>query len=73
VNNVYLFVPHVTSELPLFLVTLTAVAHCFINYFSWNPAGAIRAGRNPATYRSHGETLHIDGKLSMIIKSGESE
>ncbi|GMY36530.1 alpha-aminoadipic semialdehyde synthase isoform X1 [Fagus crenata] len=29
--------------------------------FSWNPAGAIRAGRNPATYRSHGETLHIDG------------
>uniref|UniRef100_A0A2N9ESA9 Saccharopine dehydrogenase-like C-terminal domain-containing protein n=1 Tax=Fagus sylvatica TaxID=28930 RepID=A0A2N9ESA9_FAGSY len=29
--------------------------------FSWNPAGAIRAGLNPATYRSHGETLHIDG------------
>ncbi|KAM3741687.1 hypothetical protein ACB098_07G015600 [Castanea mollissima] len=29
--------------------------------FSWSPAGAIRSGRNPATYRSHGETLHIDG------------
>ncbi|KAG2717762.1 hypothetical protein I3843_03G190100 [Carya illinoinensis] len=29
--------------------------------FSWNPAGAIRVGRNPATYRSHGETLNIDG------------
>lgn len=29
--------------------------------FSWNPAGAIRAGRNPATYRSHGETVHVDG------------
>lgn len=29
--------------------------------FSWNPAGAIRAGRNPATYRSHGETLYVDG------------
>ncbi|KAI4335142.1 hypothetical protein L6164_013815 [Bauhinia variegata] len=29
--------------------------------FSWNPAGAIRAGRNPATYRSCGETIHIDG------------
>ncbi|XP_041004799.1 alpha-aminoadipic semialdehyde synthase isoform X1 [Juglans microcarpa x Juglans regia] len=29
--------------------------------FSWNPAGAIRAGQNPATYRSHGETLNIDG------------
>lgn len=29
--------------------------------FSWNPAGAIRAGRNSATYRSHGETISIDG------------
>ncbi|KHN45038.1 Alpha-aminoadipic semialdehyde synthase [Glycine soja] len=29
--------------------------------FSWNPAGAIRAGRNPATYKWGGETVHIDG------------
>lgn len=53
--------------------SLTAVANCLINYFSWSPAGAIRSGRNPATYRSHGETLHIDGKLSMIKRSGESD
>ncbi|XP_010527055.1 PREDICTED: alpha-aminoadipic semialdehyde synthase [Tarenaya hassleriana] len=30
--------------------------------FSWNPAGAIRAGRNPATYKHNGETVHIDGE-----------
>ncbi|GMN42705.1 hypothetical protein TIFTF001_011913 [Ficus carica] len=29
--------------------------------FSWNPAGAIRAGRNPATYRYQGEIVHVDG------------
>ncbi|OAY26961.1 alpha-aminoadipic semialdehyde synthase isoform X1 [Manihot esculenta] len=29
--------------------------------FSWSPAGAIRAGRNPATYKSHGEIVHVDG------------
>lgn len=29
--------------------------------FSWNPAGALRAGRNPATYRSHGEVINISG------------
>lgn len=29
--------------------------------FSWNPAGAIRAGRNPATYKSLGQTVHVDG------------
>ncbi|KAK7265501.1 hypothetical protein RJT34_33121 [Clitoria ternatea] len=29
--------------------------------FSWNPVGAIRAGRNPATYKYGGETVHIDG------------
>ncbi|XP_076945258.1 alpha-aminoadipic semialdehyde synthase-like [Bidens hawaiensis] len=29
--------------------------------FSWNPAGAIRAGRNPATYRLDGQTVHVDG------------
>ncbi|XP_048133337.1 alpha-aminoadipic semialdehyde synthase isoform X2 [Rhodamnia argentea] len=29
--------------------------------FSWNPAGAIRVGRNPALYKSHGETIHVDG------------
>ncbi|GMH03560.1 hypothetical protein Nepgr_005399 [Nepenthes gracilis] len=31
--------------------------------FSWNPAGAIRAGRNPATYRSHGEEIHVSGEI----------
>ncbi|KAJ4950699.1 hypothetical protein NE237_027531 [Protea cynaroides] len=29
--------------------------------FSWNPAGAIRAGRNPATYKSAGKIVHVDG------------
>lgn len=29
--------------------------------FSWNPAGAIRAGRNPATYLSDGEIITVDG------------
>jgi alpha-aminoadipic semialdehyde synthase len=29
--------------------------------FSWNPAGAIRAGQNPATYRSGGEIINVDG------------
>ncbi|PPS11406.1 hypothetical protein GOBAR_AA09236 [Gossypium barbadense] len=29
--------------------------------FSWNPAGAIKAGRNPATYKSQGETVHVNG------------
>lgn len=29
--------------------------------FSWNPAGAIRTGRNPATYRYQGEIVHVDG------------
>ncbi|XP_022147632.1 alpha-aminoadipic semialdehyde synthase isoform X2 [Momordica charantia] len=30
--------------------------------FSWNPAGAIRAGSNPATYRFEGETVKVEGK-----------
>ncbi|KAI3714455.1 hypothetical protein L6452_21409 [Arctium lappa] len=29
--------------------------------FSWNPAGAIRAGRNPATYKHAGGIVHVDG------------
>ncbi|KAL0308366.1 UNVERIFIED_CONTAM: Alpha-aminoadipic semialdehyde synthase [Sesamum radiatum] len=29
--------------------------------FSWSPAGAIRAGRNPATYKYNGEIVHVDG------------
>ncbi|KAJ0091290.1 hypothetical protein Patl1_13709 [Pistacia atlantica] len=36
--------------------------------FSWSPAGAIRAGRNPATYKSQGEILNVDGKLCAIQK-----
>ncbi|CAI9760968.1 unnamed protein product [Fraxinus pennsylvanica] len=30
--------------------------------FSWSPAGAIRAGRNPATYRYQGGVVHVDGE-----------
>ncbi|RWR95819.1 Saccharopine dehydrogenase / Homospermidine synthase [Cinnamomum micranthum f. kanehirae] len=29
--------------------------------FSWNPAAAVRTGRNSAIYKSLGETIHIDG------------
>ncbi|KAI4379957.1 hypothetical protein MLD38_006193 [Melastoma candidum] len=29
--------------------------------FSWNPAGAIRAGQNPATYLSNGKTVNVNG------------
>ncbi|KAE9602514.1 putative oxidoreductase [Lupinus albus] len=29
--------------------------------FSWSPVGAIRAGRNSATYTYCGETVHVDG------------
>ncbi|XP_050218217.1 alpha-aminoadipic semialdehyde synthase [Mercurialis annua] len=29
--------------------------------FSWSPVGVIRAGRNPATYRSHGEIINVEG------------
>lgn len=41
---------------------------CFLpkNYFSWSPAGVIKSGRNPATYRYHDEVIHVDGKLSAI-------
>jgi len=31
--------------------------------FSWNPAGAVRAGKNPAVYKFLGETIHVDGKI----------
>ncbi|WOG94156.1 hypothetical protein DCAR_0313449 [Daucus carota subsp. sativus] len=29
--------------------------------FSWSPAGAIRAGRNPATYKLRDEVVHVNG------------
>ncbi|RYR30787.1 hypothetical protein Ahy_B01g055553 [Arachis hypogaea] len=29
--------------------------------YKFSPVGAIRAGRNPATYKYCGETIHIDG------------
>ncbi|XP_034577051.1 alpha-aminoadipic semialdehyde synthase isoform X2 [Setaria viridis] len=29
--------------------------------FSWNPAGALRSGKNPAVYKFLGETIHVDG------------
>ncbi|GER41742.1 bifunctional lysine-ketoglutaratereductase/saccharopine dehydrogenase [Striga asiatica] len=29
--------------------------------FSWSPAGAIRAGRNPAIYKYNGEIIRVDG------------
>ncbi|PWZ20734.1 hypothetical protein Zm00014a_027220 [Zea mays] len=28
---------------------------------SWNPAGALRSGKNPAVYKFLGETIHVDG------------
>nr|GMC50049.1 alpha-aminoadipic semialdehyde synthase [Ipomoea batatas] len=30
--------------------------------FSWSPAGALRAGRNPATYRFQGEVVEVEGQ-----------
>ncbi|ESQ53839.1 hypothetical protein EUTSA_v10024287mg [Eutrema salsugineum] len=30
--------------------------------FSWNPAGAIKAGRNPAKYKSNGDIIHVHGE-----------
>ncbi|CAD6242052.1 unnamed protein product [Miscanthus lutarioriparius] len=29
--------------------------------FSWNPTGALRAGKNPAVYKFLGERIHVDG------------
>jgi len=29
--------------------------------FSWNPAGAVRSGKNPAVYKFLGEAIHVDG------------
>ncbi|KAL8226221.1 hypothetical protein R6Q57_018778, partial [Mikania cordata] len=34
----------------------------FAYKFSWNPAGAIRAGCNPAIYKREGRTVHVDGE-----------
>lgn len=45
------------------IVGIAVTTHWVTYYFSWNPVGAIRAGRNPATYKYCGETVHIDGKL----------
>ncbi|KAI3835723.1 hypothetical protein MKW92_027642 [Papaver armeniacum] len=47
--------------------------HQTFGYFSWNPAGATRAGQNPATYKHSGETLHINGfgeLLACLAKIG---
>ena len=41
----------------------------FLKYVSWNPAGAIRAGSNPATYRYEGKTVKVEGKLSTLRKN----
>lgn len=30
--------------------------------FSWNPAGALKAGRNPAVYKSHGKIISVPGE-----------
>lgn len=35
----------------------------FFLFCSWSPAGAIRAGRNPAVYKFHGEIIHVDGNI----------
>jgi alpha-aminoadipic semialdehyde synthase len=40
--------------------------------FSWNPAGAIRAGQNPAKYKSNGDIIHVDGmKNKICLHAGE--
>jgi hypothetical protein len=36
-------------------------------FFSWNPAGALRSGKNPAVYKFLGETIHVDGKSVTIL------
>jgi hypothetical protein len=36
-------------------------------FLSWSPAGAIRAGRNPAVYKFLGEIIHVDGKLGPYL------
>jgi hypothetical protein len=35
--------------------------------FSWNPAGALRSGKNPAVYKFLGETIHVDGKSVTVL------
>jgi hypothetical protein len=35
--------------------------------YSWNPAGAIRAGRNPAAYKLLGETVNVNGLFSYLF------
>eukprot|EP00249_Psilotum_nudum_P019538 c27304_g1_i1 orf=257-3433(+) len=30
--------------------------------FSWNPAGALNSGRNPAIYKSNGQTIEVSGE-----------
>jgi len=37
--------------------------------FSWNPTGALRAGKNPAVYKFLGERIHVDGKSVTIYFS----
>ncbi|KAL6220857.1 hypothetical protein ACLB2K_008610 [Fragaria x ananassa] len=37
-------------------------AHVRKGKINWSPAGAIRAGCNPATYKSNGEIINVDGK-----------
>lgn len=57
-----------TSVVKKLMVVVVAIkTHSVANYFSWSPVGAIRAGRNPATYLDHGETVHVDGKLYSFI------
>lgn len=45
-----------------------------LNCGSWNPAGAIKVGQNPATYKNSGEIIHIDGtflkNVIFVLKFG---
>jgi hypothetical protein len=36
-------------------------------FLSWSPAGAIRAGRNPAVYKFLGEIIHVDGQSCVSL------
>ena len=33
-----------------------------VNIYSWNPAGALKAGRNPAVYKDEDKIINVPGK-----------
>lgn len=49
--------------IPFSVVNFHAVYFFIFVILSWSPAGAIRAGRNSATYKNLGEVIDVDGRL----------